>query len=672
MCGIAGMFNASGVPMDVENRMRRALASIRHRGPDEFGIYLHPKAALGNARLSIVDLEGGQQPICNEDGSLWIVFNGEIFNHAELRPLLESRGHRFSTRSDTEVILHLFEEMGPDCLHKLNGQFAIAIWDSRKERIFLARDRVGVRPVFLARSGWSTWFGSEIKALFNGGDFERKLNPEVIRQTFQFWAPLPGHTAFAGVTELEAGCYAWLDSSGLSIRRYWELPYTPFRDQPSPTRWEADERAEELDALLRDAVRIRLRADVPVGAYLSGGLDSSTITGVIRDLGVAHLDTFSIAFNDSQFDESEHQNRMAKFLGTKHQVVEASHADIGRVFHEVIWHTETPTMRTAPVPMFLLSRKVRDSGYKVVLTGEGADEFLGGYDLFKEAKIRRFWAREPDSNVRPRLIARLYPDIFTGGNFSSPFLEAFFKEGLGDTGAWDYSHAIRWRNNARNLRFFGPGFGPSGSRELRPQVQSRLPAAFGQWHPAHQAQYLETTFFMTQYLLSSQGDRVGMAHSIEGRFPFLDARMMEFCCRLSPRLTLRALREKHLLRQVAQRYLPRETAERRKRPYRAPIHKSLLGHQHDAFARELLSANALSDVGLFKSEAVTQLCLKADRGQNLGETDDMALAGILSSQILHHLFVKNFTRSLPLAGKDNVKVCRDRFFETSQESPMAV
>ncbi|MCC6231110.1 MAG: asparagine synthase (glutamine-hydrolyzing), partial [Verrucomicrobiales bacterium] len=481
MCGIAGILHPTPGSPPGREAIARLLGTLRHRGPDQFGIYTDDHAGLGNARLSIVDLAHGQQPIGNEDGSLWIVYNGEVFNHPELRAELESRGHHFTTRSDTEVIIHLFEEYGPDCLTRLNGQFALALWDSRRRRLLLARDRLGVRPVFYTIADGRLIFASEIKALFADPSVPRALDPVGVAQVFEYWTCLPPRTCFQGIHELPPGCWLEWHEGRVTVQRYWQLAFD--------TDFSLSEAAatELLAERLHDATRLRLRADVPVGAYLSGGLDSSVIASLVRRSEVAQLDTFSIAFADPAFDEREHQQAMARFLGTRHQVVDATHAEIGAIFPEVIWHTETPLMRTAPAPMFLLSRRVRDCGFKVVLTGEGADEFLGGYDLFKEAKIRRFWSKRPDSRWRPWLLRRLYPDITALASTSPAYLAAFFGAGLTETSAPDYSHRIRWKNNRRSLRFLHP--------ELRTAIDPHthrptLPDSAHSWDPLQRAQFL--------------------------------------------------------------------------------------------------------------------------------------------------------------------------------------
>jgi asparagine synthase (glutamine-hydrolysing) len=657
MCGIAGMFDRSGREAIAESDMRQMLGMLRHRGPDEFGILLDGEVGLGNARLSIIDLSGGSQPIANEDETLWIVFNGEIFNYIELRADLEARGHRFTTSSDTEVILHLYEEYGPHCFDKMNGQWGIAIWDTEKRRLLLSRDRLGVRPLFYTQVGTTLLFGSEIKAILSDSRVKAEMDPNVVDQIFRFWTPLSPNTVFRGIKELPPGHFLFADRDSIQIERYWANHF-PRKDAASANgHVQMGDVVEQFRELLIDACRIRLRADVPVGAYLSGGLDSSTIAAVVRRYTSNRLVTFSIAFSDEKYDESQFQMQMAAHLGTDHHVVRATHADIGQVFPDVVWHTEIPIMRTAPAPMFLLSKLVRETNFKVVLTGEGADEFLAGYDIFKEAKVRRFWAEQPESKFRPLLLKRLYPDITGLSQSGSEFLAAFFGEGLSEIDSPWYSHAIRWRNNRRTRRFLADG-NASSEKETLEKLELELPAEFKNWGPLARAQYLEISIFLSQYLLSSQGDRMGMAHSIEGRFPFLDVRLVEFCNSLDSRMKLRCLREKHLLKTAAEPWLPDIIRQRPKRPYRAPVHRSFFNANTPDYVRELLTPESIKEVGLFKYGPIEQLVRKIESGAGVGETDDMALAGILSTQLTHQLFVKAFKRREPISAKDRVKVCR--------------
>ena len=660
MCGIAGIVERDGDGPRREALLRRMLGMIRHRGPDQFGMYLDDQAALGSARLSIIDLEGGQQPITNEDESLWIVFNGEIFNYIELRAELEARGHRFATHTDTEVILHLFKEEGPACLNRCNGQFAIAIWDGRQQTLFLARDRLGVRPLYYTQTDGRLSFASEIKALFADARIPRAIDPVALEQVFTFWGTLSPRTIFQNVFEIPPGHYLLASRDGLKVESYWQVAFNPLPGTASSLSERAEnDYVEEFRALLIDATRIRLRADVPVGAYLSGGLDSSTIAAIIRRFTPNRLTTFSIAFGDAEYDESIFQRQMAEHLGTDHQVVQATHGEIGRVFPDVIWHTEAPLMRTSPAPMFLLSRLVQQSGYKVVLSGEGADEFLCGYDIFKESKVRRFWARQPDSARRPLLLQRLYQDIGRLSQTKGAFLTAFFKERLTEVDCPWYSHLIRWRNNRRTCRFFSSAVKAAVGTGAEDHLRSLdLPAGFARWGVVERDQYWEIAIFLSQYLLSSQGDRVAMAHSVEGRFPFLDYRVVEYVNRLPSKMKLRGLQDKYILRRAAQEWLPKEIGQRPKRPYRAPIHKSFFGVPNVDYVEEVLSEAAITAAGLFEPKAVGQFVLRLKEGKSLGETDDMALAGILSTQLLYWKFVTDFQTAAPISDDDDVKVCR--------------
>jgi asparagine synthase (glutamine-hydrolysing) len=666
MCGVVGIFNLyTEQPVDAGD-LCRMLHSIRHRGPDQFGIYTYHSAqssiGLGNARLSIIDLQGGQQPIGNEDDSLWIVFNGEIFNYIELRPHLEKLGHAFKTDSDTEVILHLYEQYGTECVHHLNGQFAFAIWNEHKETLFMARDRLGVRPLYYTMPAGALVFASEVKALLALPHIQAEIDEVALDQIFTFWSPLPGRSAFKQIHTLQPG--HWLKvgrEQALQIEPYWRPAFTPVQRSDELTE---EAYAAELRDLLIDATRIRLRADVPVGAYLSGGLDSSVITAIIQHFTDRSLETFSIGFmdhsgsTDEQYDERPFQLTMAKHLGTRHNALNCSYADIGALFPEVVRHTETPLLRTSPVPLYLLAQMVHQQGFKVVLTGEGADEFLGGYNIFKEDKIRRFWAKIPGSTLRPALLKKLYPYIAPLAQTNGLYLQQFFGKQLTDIHAPDYSHWIRWANSSRAKRFFSPDLRHKLEGNAQSTIASlRLPPAFSQWEPLARAQYLEITLFLSEYLLSSQGDRVAMAHSVEGRFPFLDYRVVDFCNRLPARLKLRGLNEKYLLKRAMRDLLPEEIWRRSKRPYRAPIQRSFFPNGKPLeWVAHALSPAQLVDCGYFEPAAIAQLLKKLERFGTLGETDEMALTGILSTQLLHQQFVATPYSSTTLDHHDDLKV----------------
>jgi len=639
MCGIAGIFDCNGKKAASEETIRRMLSVIEYRGPDEFGMYTDERAALGHARLSIIDLAGGHQPMCNEDSTVWISYNGEIFNYLELREELIARGHRFRTHSDTEVIIHLYEDLGHACLDHLNGQFAFAIWDKKKNEMFLARDRMGIRPLFYAEAAGRFYFASEIKSILASGDVERRLDPAALDEIFTFWHAVPPRTAFAGVSELAPAHYLVVRDGKVTESPYWSLTFPE-----KPDRLPFDEAAQELKRLLVDSTRLRLRADVPVGAYLSGGLDSSVTTALIKNFTDAPLQTFSIAFQDSDYDESAFQKEMAAALGTEHNEIRCTYDDICRAFPDVIWHTEKPVLRTAPTPLFLLSALVRASGFKVVLTGEGADEVLGGYDIFKEAKIRQFWARYPDSEVRPLLLKRLYPYLPAFQGQSRAYREAFFNSGLSDPSNPFFSHLPRWQMTSKNKLFFSDDLKASlAGPDAEQRLMASMPHAFERWAPLARAQYLESAGLLPGYILSSQGDRMAMANSVEGRFPFLDHRVVEFAAHLPLHYKIRGLNEKYILKQAMAEYLPKNIVKRTKQPYLAPDGKSFFKDGKAAdYVEEFLSESCLADYGYFKPRPVRMLFNKFLKGGAIGFKDNMALVGILSTHILHHRFIKDF------------------------------
>jgi asparagine synthase (glutamine-hydrolysing) len=641
MCGIAGIVNYKKKE-DQEAILNPMLHAMHHRGPDATGLYLSDIAGLGHARLSIIDLSGGHQPMHNEDRTIWIVFNGEIFNYPELRQDLIARGHHFYTQSDTEVIIHLYEEHGPDVFTHLNGQFAIGIWDHTKRSLLLGRDRMGIRPLYYHHSGQRLHFASEIKALLTDPRIPRQLNHQTLTDVFTCWTPVDPLTAFDGIYQLPPAHYAIFDADGLRIQRYWQLDFTESEEERSPDSW-----AEEMQALLLDAARIRLRADVPVGAYLSGGIDSTYISTLVKKNFNNRLNTFSVQFTDKRFDESSFQQTAISAIQTEHRAVQCSDEDIGNLFPQVVWHTEVPMIRTAPAPLMMLSGLVRRSNFKVVLTGEGADEIFAGYNIFKEAKVRRFWARHPESVCRPHLLKKLYPYIFDSQNGRpNPFLINFFKKGLQDVHSPVYSHMVRWQNTSQLKNFLLPGITSNNSQldSFTKRIQKQLPGNFNHWSPLSQAQYLESTLFLSNYLLSSQGDRMAMANSIEGRFPFLDHRVVELAARMPANLRLNGLTEKFILKKIARNQVPAELIDRPKQPYRAPISHCFLCADPPEYVAELLSETALKRAGFFEAPKVHRLIgkCKQQEGKLVSERENMALVAILSTQLLHHQFIQDF------------------------------
>ncbi len=657
MCGIAGYYHlTSPAPPDRE-LIGRMVNAIRHRGPDEFGAYFDNRCCLGQARLSIIDLAGGSQPLSNEDNSLWITYNGEIYNYLELRDDLEKRGHVFRTSSDTEVIVHAWEEYGRDCLQHFNGQFAFAIYDSRKQSLFIARDRLGIRPLFYTLYKGRCFFASEIKSIFCEPEIPRRLDLKALDETFTWWTSAPPRTAFEGINELEAGTFVEIKEGQIETGRYWDMSFPEWFDYDrSVNSW-----AEELHALMVDSVRLRLRADVPVGAYLSGGLDSSVTTALIRRFTQADLETFSVTFDDDAYDESAYQVQMARHLGTNHHTVRCNYRSIAESFPKVIWHTERPILRTAPTPLYLLAGLVRENDFKVVLTGEGSDEMLGGYDIFKETLIRAFWARNPDSTWRPSLLGKLYPTLPISGARARMFLEQFYKVGLDQQDQFHFSHMPRIATTSKNKAFFTEDTKAAiADHDAVGAFGRDLPDGYFSWHPLSRAQYLESRSLLACYLLSSQGDRMSAGHSVEGRFPFLDHRVAEFATTIPPGYKLRGLNEKYVLKKAMADVLPDNITARVKQPYMAPDSNSFVQEDSPEWVAELLSKEAVARSGLFNPVGVARLLKKCTRmaGEHLSFKDNMAFVGILSTQLLVNGFIEDFPMPQALT-RDEYSVWED-------------
>lgn len=646
MCGIAGIVClASDAVSPSREALARMAGALQHRGPDEFGVYRDRRAGLAHSRLSIIDLATGQQPMANTDGTLWLSFNGEIFNYVELRDELVKLGHTFRTKSDTEVILHAWEAWGDAAFEKMNGQWAVALWDTKTQTFVLSRDRVGVRPLYYAEHQGRLVFASEVKALFAGApDFPRELDPRGLDETFTFWTVVPPQTMFRGVRELEPGhVRVWQRGQLVRDTAYW----TPKYPVGATDRFAGslDEATDALTHALEEATRLRMvRADVPVGSYLSGGLDSSLVAAMAARAKPSGFKTFSLRFADAEYDETPYQRAMVERLGTEHAEVLVSRKDIADVFPEVIGFTERPIVRTAPAPLFLLSRLVKQSGIKVVLTGEGSDEMLAGYDLFREAKVRRFWAVSPKSPWRPKLLERLYPYLTRSPVSQQALTRQFFGRGLERAKSPGFSHEPRWSGTSALKRLFSAEVKAAvAGGDVLKDFLATLPGEFSSWPALAQDQYLEVRTLLSGYLLSSQGDRMLMGNSVEGRFPFLDREVIALANSLPPSFKLKVLDEKHVLKRVARELVTPEILSRPKQPYRAPDALSFVGAERPGWVDEVMSDAALRDAGLFDAKAVAQLwakCVSRKEDGQFSHSDNMAVVGVLSTQLVHQQLVR--------------------------------
>jgi len=638
MCGICGFVSRSEVP-DSE-LVLAMMGRLAHRGPDGSGYYIDNRIALGHVRLAIIDMAGGVQPLSNEDGRFWISFNGEIFNYIELAEELKDLGHTFQTASDTEVIVHSWEQWGPDCFTKFNGQWSLALWDALLGDLVLSRDPAGILPLFYSDTRKRFIFASEIKAVFADPAIPRTFDPAGIDEILSFWSTVAPRTPFSGISELEPGYWALYHEGVLSRHAYWKPSFPPEGREPC-------QNIEENMIRLRDglikATRLRfLRSDVPVGAYLSGGLDSSVTAAIIERYTSAELHTFSLRFLDSEFDESQYQTEMCRRLGTRHLSLEVSESDIAEVFPEVIWHCEKPIMRSGPAPMFLLSRFVRSNGYKVVVTGEGSDEILAGYDIFREAKVRMFMARDPASRKRARSAELLYPWMQRTPNMAPSFASAFFGKNL-DQHDPALSHRPRWNATQALKHMLSEKLSEACRLENTvDKYVSRMPQGNMGWDPVSRAQWLEFTILLPGYILSSQGDRMLMGNSVEGRFPFLDASVIDLANALPSRHKLLALEEKHILKRAFADLVPESIIRRPKQPYRAPDASCFFRSPRPSWVAEMVSAAAIESAGIFKNDSVASLFSKCSAvgGKRMSNTDNMRVLAILSMQLTHYHFIQ--------------------------------
>lgn len=647
MCGICGIYSP-GEHRSADTVLRM-MAQLRHRGPDGCGYYRDADVVLGHTRLSIIDSAGGVQPMTGEDEAVWVTFNGEIFNYLELAADLRARGHRFRTRSDTEVVVHAWEEWGRGCFARFNGQWALAIWDRRSGELTLSRDRYGIHPLFYARAGSHLAFASEVKALFCDDEIDRALDPHAVDELLTFWAPLPPRTPFAGVRQVPPGCTVTVRGSSDRVSEYWTPSFPEGGSEPAQ---DLEENTAQLREAVIDATRLRFqRSDVPVGVYLSGGIDSAVTAATITRYAGRDVHTFSLRFRDDEFDEGRYQELMSARLGATHHELEIAADDIARSLPRAIWHTESAILRSAPVPMMMLSESVRAAGFPVVVTGEGADEVLAGYDIFREAKVRAFVARNPDSAQRRGAINLLYPWMRRSPNQAPAFAQSFFAHDL-DLEDPALSHRPRWSATASLKSMLEPEWAVPGPRRAEQRLLASMPRSAERWDPLARAQWLEIKTLLAGYLLPSQGDRMLMASSVEGRFPFLDHRVFELAARFPARHKILGLDEKHVLKRAFADLVPSEIVRRPKQPYRAPDAAGFFSSSPPEWLREVTSARAIAEAGLFRP-AVAERVLEKSRaraGRGLGNSDSMRLMALLSLQLLHTLFVRDWSRptALPL------------------------
>ncbi|UGY29633.1 asparagine synthase (glutamine-hydrolyzing) [Bradyrhizobium septentrionale] len=581
MCGICGIFRISGgqrVSWDVIKAMTQTLA---HRGPDDCGHFVNDGVGLGFRRLSIIDLFTGNQPLANEDQTIFLVCNGEIFNHRELRAEMIAKGHRFRSQTDVEVLIHLYEELGDGFLGRINGQFAFMLFDSVRNRLFGARDQFGIAPLFYATVGRDFVFGSEIKAVLAYPGIERRVDLTGLDQVLSLPGLVSPRTMFAGINSLPPGHCITVNEHGVRTAAFWDLIF-PAESEGYECRSESSYR-DEIEHCLVESVRRRLQADVPVGAYLSGGLDSSLVTSIMQANVADPVRTFSIAFDQQLIDERQFQRIVARDLGCRHHEVELDVNGIESRLRGVIWHAECPLKETYNTASLVLSAAARAHGVPVVLSGEGADELFAGYLGYRFDAFRRSrGAPGPTPAREAELRFRVFGDatVFYEKNLTdietgklvlySPALGAQFRDF--DFTKWDVIDTSRLKNI----------------------------------HPLHQRSYLDMKLRLGDHLVGDHGDRMLLANGVEGRFPFLDIEVAELACRMPPDLKLRGYEEKYILKEMARKYVPQSIIEREKYGFNAPGTPFLLRSGVE-WVEELLSPETIRRQGYFDPAAVAEL-----------------------------------------------------------------
>jgi len=558
--------------------------ALHHRGPDDCGYHRERDLGLGFRRLAIVDIEGGNQPLYNEDRSVVIVCNGEIFNFRELRAGLEARGHLFYTNCDVEVLLHLYEEEGADFLPRLNGQFAFALYDSGKRRLLLARDHVGIAPLFYTETDGLFLFASEIKGLLRNPVIPREVDLAGLDQVFAFPGCLAPRTMFKEIRSLEAGHFLLVNAAGTMDRVYWDMEYPvegagEYQDEGSYL--------ERLDEVLQKAVKLRLLGDVPVGYYLSGGLDSSIIAGILHQVVPdERRHSFSIGFVQDEIDETHFQRLMADHVGSIHHEKRFDWPEISDGFRKMIYHAESPLRESYDVCSIALSRAVRDAGMKVVLVGEGSDELFAGYFGYKFDRQRLEQGEDNPFDPEGMLEAEIRQELWGDPSF-------IYEKNL-----YEYQSVREALYSDRVLERF------RDFNSVRTGVIDKTKLS-GR-HPVHRRSYIDIKLRLASHLIADHGDRAAFANSVEARYPFLDIELMEFIRGVPPELKLHGLTEKYLLKRLGERYVPAPIRERQKFGFVAPGSPYLLG-QGLAWVRDLLSAETISRQGYFNPSAVERL-----------------------------------------------------------------
>jgi asparagine synthase (glutamine-hydrolysing) len=641
MCGIAGAVDLSGRRAFSAERLAAMLAAIAHRGPDDDDVHFEPGLALGSNRLAIVDPLGGRQPICNERGDVWVAFNGELFDFPELQTELLARGHRLTTRCDTELWVHRYEELAEEVFRRATGQFAVSLWDRSRRTLYLARDRVGICPLFYAeRDGWLLW-ASEIKALLASGLVAARPDVRGINHFFTFICAGTSRTCFDGVRSIPPGYWLKVRDGRFELRQYWDLD---FPDAGQERRYsDSREGVDEFEHLLRRAVRRRLRGDVPVASYISGGLDSTAVLALGSQERGRPLASFTVGLEQAGPDERPRAAESAAALGSSLTTVTMDRVQIAEAYPALIRAAEYPVLDTSCACMLRLAARVHAAGYKVVLTGEGADEALAGYVWFRTERMGNRVANWCGS-LLPRLLHRAILATIGGGGAHRPPWAAM-------AGVRTVQQELAELFGQTRERLFSDGMWERLGNHSPFADLNLSNRRIARWHPLNRSLYVGYKTMLPGLLLAAKGDRVAMHSSVETRYPFLDEAVVEYCATIDPEYKLRNLTDKWLLRRVAEKALPPAIANRPKTMFRATMARAFLGPNRPHWVDQLLSPESLQRTGYFDSRAVAAVRAWQSREPLWTTvrsfTFDMAITAVIATQLWHHSYCGGGLADLP-------------------------
>jgi asparagine synthase (glutamine-hydrolysing) len=630
MCGITGLIVEGALAPDDRGRVIAMRDVIRHRGPDDAGLYLDERAALGHRRLSIVDLAAGHQPLANEDESIWIVFNGEIYNHADLRPVLEAAGHRYRTRSDTETIVHAYEQWGDGCVERLRGMFAFALWDAHRRRLLLARDRLGVKPLYWSRVGDRLLFGSEIKSLLASGLIVPRARESALPELLGTRYLSGEETRFDGIHRLMPGHTLVFENGEVRVRQYWEIPVGRAAEDLTAQR-DAD-LVDRFRALLEESVRIRLMADVPLGMFLSGGLDSSAIAALMAGMIDRPLQTFSVAFKDRAFSELDYARQVSTAITADAHEIVIDDNDFFGALPRLLWHEDEPIAHPSSVPLYFVSA-LASRHVKVVLTGEGSDELLAGYGKYPRALVNwraakayamvpeamRSWVAQSVVPSMPGRLARYAKRSFLAMPRTA---EAMFFDNFASIGVARQRTLLASRYAA--LATPEQAYGASRAFFDKPSANSTV---------LDRLLYTDLKTYLVELLMKQ--DQMSMAASIESRVPFLDHRLVEFVATLPPRMKLRGFTTKWILRDAVKRVLPAEILTRRKMGFPVPFGLWMRG-RWQSVARDVLLDRRTRERGIVDPAAIDRLI--ADHASGAQEGGD-AIWSLMNLELWYRTFI---------------------------------